>query len=101
MARRFMALASTRRAKSDERFEGSTLLALVHHVLHGTGTDILQRGQRIDNRPVFHAKFNTALWFTDGGTMGIFRRCASCLNSISLSVLPRSRVIDAARNSTG
>ena len=46
-------------------------------------------------------RISTPEWFTEGGRTSTFIRRASTQKSLSLSVFPRSNVIDAAMNSTG
>ena len=85
--------------------------------VHGALADILDRRQRIadgaavPSGSVFHAAKAAVAGVLDakvarerlmsGGSSLIFSRSSSCLKMFSLSVLPRSSVIDAAKNSTG
>ena len=63
--------------------------------------DAAQRGQRVDRSCCLRHRTRTPERLIDGGSTLSRSRSASARNSESLSVLPMSSVIDAARNSTG
>ena len=75
--------------------------ARLDNALHRLAADAAQRRQRVIDRIALDLEIDAAERLIDGGSTLRPSRSASARNSASLSVLPMSSVIDAARNSTG
>ena len=81
--------------------EASALLPLGADMVDGLAADIPERRERIADAALSLGMNPASEWLTEGGSMRMPMRRASWAKPLSLSVLPISRVMEAARNSTG
>ena len=99
ITRLLMARGLTRAAKSASEVNRPSLRASTI-TSTACAADALQRRQRVEDGAVADLEVAPER-LTLGASTLMPSRCASARNSESLSVLPMSSVIDAARNSTG